>query len=104
MSRKQLWLNSKDLTEYKAHICHVLINIFCLGSNRADVVRLNLRNRFRLKVQVIVWQGEAQTCFEASHTLKVDQVIGSLIGLIIILKMVILNMTNMTDEMPASPS
>ena len=63
-----------------------------------------MRNRFRLKVQVIVWQGEAQTCFEASHTLKVDQVIGSLIGLIIILKMVILNMTNMTVEMPASLS
>ena len=39
-----------------------------------DVVRLNLRNRFLLKVQVSVWSGPRQTCFEATHSLKVDQV------------------------------
>ena len=94
MSRKQMWLHSKDIKT----------NIVCPGSNQADVVRLNLRDRFRLKVQVIVWNGEAQTCFEASHTLKVDQVIGNLIGLIIILKMVILNMTKMTVKICASLS
>ena len=47
---------------------------FFSDSRHADVITLELKNRFDLKVQVTVWKGPEQTCFEASHTLKVDQV------------------------------
>ena len=51
-----------------------LVSDLFFSGRSPDVVRLNLRNRFLLKVQVSVWSGPRQTCFEASHSLKVDQV------------------------------
>ena len=54
-------------------IALVLSDLFFSGHS-PDVVRLNLRNRSVLKVQVSVWSGPHQTCFEASHSLKLDRV------------------------------